>query len=134
MTESLVDTDILSFYFKGEPKVVRRFNEYLIEFESINISIITYYEILGGLKYKNAGKQIDEFELFVQNNTIIHVSEDSAKLSADTYADLRKRGITIGASDILISGIALENDLMLITNNERHYRPVRGLQLQNWKK
>jgi tRNA(fMet)-specific endonuclease VapC len=54
VTESLVDTDILSFYFKGEQKVVNKFNDYLREFDVINISIITYYEILGGLKFKNA--------------------------------------------------------------------------------
>lgn len=73
MTESLVDTDILSFYFKGDPKVVGKFNDYLQEFDIINISIITYYEILGGLKFKKASKQINEFEEFVYNNTIIHI-------------------------------------------------------------
>jgi tRNA(fMet)-specific endonuclease VapC len=46
MTECLVDTDILSFYFRGEPTVVLRFTDYLKEFDQINISIITYYEIL----------------------------------------------------------------------------------------
>ncbi|MFN3840894.1 MAG: hypothetical protein ACK4RF_09315 [Cyclobacteriaceae bacterium] len=83
MTESLVDTDILSFYFKGDQKVVGKFNDYLKEFDVINISIITYYEILGGLKFKKAEKQIKEFEEFVNNNTIIHISEESAKISGD---------------------------------------------------
>ncbi|MBL7845575.1 MAG: type II toxin-antitoxin system VapC family toxin [Cyclobacteriaceae bacterium] len=134
MTESLVDTDILSFYFKGDQKVVGKFNDYLKEFDVINISIITYYEILGGLKFKKAEKQIKEFEEFVNNNTIIHISEESAKISGDIYADLRLKGITIGTSDILIAGIALENELTLITNNERHYDPIQGLKIENWKK
>lgn len=134
MNESLIDTDILSFYFKGEPKVAVQFRNYLQEFDVIHISIITYYEILGGLKFKNAGKQIVEFETFVINNTIIHISEDSANISSDIYADLRKRGITIGTSDILIAGIAIENDLTLVTNNEKHYEPIRGLKIENWRK
>lgn len=134
MTESLVDTDILSFYFKGDQKVVKKFNDYLKEFDVINISIITYYEILGGLKFKKAEKQIKEFEEFVNNNTIIHISEESAKISGDIYASLRLKGITIGTSDILIAGIALENELTLITNNERHYDPIQGLKIENWKK
>ncbi|MCC6836813.1 MAG: type II toxin-antitoxin system VapC family toxin [Cytophagales bacterium] len=134
MTESLVDTDILSFYFKGDSKVVNKFNDYLREFDVINISIITYYEILGGLKFKNAGRQIKEFEEFVANNTIIHISEESAKISGDIYADLRQKGITIGTSDILIAGIAIENELILITNNERHYESIKGLKIENWKK
>ncbi len=134
MTESLVDTDILSFYFKGDSKVVAKFNDYLKEFDVINISIITYYEILGGLKFKKAERQIKEFEEFVSNNTIIHISEQSAKLSGDIYADLRQKGITIGTSDILIAGIAIENELTLVTNNERHYESIKGLKIENWKK
>lgn len=134
MTESLVDTDILSFYFKGDQKVASKFNDYLREFDVVNISIITYYEILGGLKFKNAERQIKEFEEFVNNNTIIHISEESAKISGDIYANLRQNGITIGTSDILIAGIALENELTLITNNERHYEAIQGLKIENWKK
>ena len=134
MTESLVDTDILSFYFRGDQNVVDKFNDYLSEFDVINISIITYYEILGGLKFKKADKQIKEFEVFVNNNTIIHISEESAKISGDIYANLRQKGITIGTSDILIAGIAIENELTLITNNEKHYESIQGLKIENWKK
>ena len=134
MTEALVDTDILSFYFKGDSKVVQGFGEYLAEFDLINISIITYYEILGGLKFKKAHKQIVAFEEFISNNNIIHLSEESAKISGDIYADLRQRGITIGTSDILIAGLAIENGLTLITNNERHYMPIQGLKIENWKR
>ncbi|MGE0770099.1 MAG: type II toxin-antitoxin system VapC family toxin [Cyclobacteriaceae bacterium] len=136
MTESLVDTDILSFYFRGNQnqKVVENFSAYLREFDVINISIITYYEIPGGLKFKKAERQIKEFEEFVANNTIIHISEESARISGDVYADLRQKGITIGTSDILIAGIAIENELTLITNNERHYDPIQGLKIENWNK
>jgi tRNA(fMet)-specific endonuclease VapC len=70
----------------------------------------------------------------VSNNTIIHISEQSAKLSGDIYADLRQKGITIGTSDILIAGIGIENELTLVTNNERHYESIKGLKIENWKK
>jgi len=134
VTEALVDTDILSFYFRGDAKVVERFHEYLKEFDQINISIISYYEILGGLKFKKAERQLRGFEEFANNNTIIHLSEESAKISGDKYAELRQAGITIGTSDILIAGIAIENDLTLVTNNEKHYEPIKGLRIENWKK
>lgn len=93
------------------------------------MSIITYYEILGGLNFKKAEKQLKEFEEFVANNTIIHISEESAKISGNIYADLRQKGITIGTS-----GIAIENELTLITNNERHYASIQELKIENWKK
>ena len=61
-------------------------------------------------------------------------TEESAKISGDIYADLRQKGITIGTSDILIAGIAIENGLTLITNNEKHYEPIQGLNIDNWKR
>ena len=134
MTEALVDTDILSFYFKGDPNVVERFQDYLKDFDQINVSIVTCFEVLAGLKFKSAEKQIQDFEEFVTNNNIIHISETSAKISADIYADLRKRGITIGTSDLLIAGIAIENGLTLVTNNEKHYESIQNLPIENWRK
>ncbi|HPW64369.1 MAG TPA: type II toxin-antitoxin system VapC family toxin, partial [Cyclobacteriaceae bacterium] len=134
VTEALVDTDILSFYFKGDEKVVEGFTTYLKEFDQITISIITYYEIIAGLKFKKADKQLSDFEDFVDNNTILHISEDSVKLSAEIFADLRHKGITIGTSDILMAGIALHNGLTLVTNNMKHYEAISGLLLANWKK
>jgi len=35
-------------------------------------------------------------------------------------------------TDILISGIAIANDLVLVTNNEKHFQRVEGLQISNW--
>lgn len=128
-----MDTDILSFYFKGDAKVVDSFAKYLQLFDQINISVITYFEITGGLIYKQAQKQLSDFEVFTSNNNIIYISEQSAKISGKLYADLRRQGITIGTSDLLIAGIALENDLTLITNNEKHYTPIPDLRVENWK-
>ena len=88
MTEAIIDTDILSFYFKGDERVVTRFGEYLTEFDQVNISIVTYYEIVAGLKFKKAEKQLQDFEDFINENNIINISEESAKISGDIYSDL----------------------------------------------
>jgi tRNA(fMet)-specific endonuclease VapC len=56
MKEALIDTDILSYYFKGSKKVIEKFIEYLEYYSNINLSTITYYEILSGLKYKKSYK------------------------------------------------------------------------------
>ena len=134
MTEALLDTDILSFYFKGNVKIIERVKAYLKEYDQLNLSIITYYEIIGGLKFKGANTQLKEFEEFVDNNNIIHISEGSAQIAGDIYANLRTKGITIGTSDILIAGIAIESDLTLVTNNERHFEAIPELKIENWKR
>lgn len=48
------------------------------------------------------------------------------------YADLYRRGELIGDADILIAATALVENLVLGTNNERHFRRVAGLAVENW--
>lgn len=87
MSESIIDTDILSFYFRADPKVVESVTGYLNEFDQLTISIITYYEIIGGLTFKKAEKQLRDFEEFITHNNVIHISEESARISGKIYAE-----------------------------------------------
>ena len=130
----MLDTDILSEFLRGNPKVVVKVDEYLKEFGFISLSIITYYEILNGLLYKDARKQLTKFEDFVELNKVVPLTLRTAKISAEIQADLRKKGTVIGHTDTLIAGIAMANEMQLITNNTDHFRRIKGLDIANWTK
>ncbi len=132
MKRALIDTDILSYYFKGNPKVIGRFESYLGIFDSIEICIITYYEITSGLLAKKALRQLQVFEQFVDENKIIPLSEKSSKISAELYASLRQSGSMVDDIDLLIAGVAIENEMTLVTNNEKHFGRIPNLKLENW--
>jgi len=134
MNRAIIDTDILSYYFKGNQTVIKNFEKYLQDFDLIEISIITYYEIIGGLMAKNALKQLNIFEDFVDQNIVVPMTENSGKVSAELYATLRQQGNTVDDIDLLIAGIAIDNDLTLITNNENHFNRIPGLRVENWSK
>lgn len=134
MREVLLDTDILSYYFRGEPHVVAKFEEYLTHFQTINFSIITYYELVSGLKFKNAVKQLQLLEAFAKESTILPLTVKSIDISADVYAKLRKAGTPIDDIDLLIAGIALANNMALVTNNNKHFSKIQELNLVNWSK
>ncbi len=127
MKPAMLDTDILSEFLRGNPKVIEKADEYLKEYGRISLSIITYYEILNGLLYKDARKQLVKFENFVALNKVIPLTMRMAKAAAVIQADLRKKGIQIGHTDTLIAGIA-------ITNNTDHFRRIKGLEIANWTK
>ena len=56
MKPFILDTDILSEFLRGNQKVINKVDEHLSEYGFINLSVITYYEILNGLLYKDARK------------------------------------------------------------------------------
>ena len=133
MKESLLDTDIFSFYLKGNNDVVEKVVDYLTEYPTLNISSITYYEILKGLEYKQATRQKENFESFIEEMNIINVNQASLKISAKIYGNLRRNGRIIGVSDTLIAGLAIEKNIQLVTNNTKHFENIENLELGNWK-
>ncbi|MBR8835943.1 MAG: type II toxin-antitoxin system VapC family toxin [Stigonema ocellatum SAG 48.90 = DSM 106950] len=132
MKPALVDTNILSLFFRNHPLVVEKFDAYIKEYDKINFSIITYYEIISGLKHRDAQKQLTSFLEFSSYNTVVPLTTDSTTISGDIYATLRKKGTPVDDIDILIAGIAITKDLILITNNRRDFEKIDGLEIEDW--
>jgi len=133
MKEPLLDTDTISYFFKGDQNVIKTVDQYLHFFGFVNISVVTYYEVLNGLYYKDARKQLERFEKFVELNNVIPMTLESAEISAKIAAKMKNNGNFISHNDILIAGIALENDYILITNNHDHFSRIENLEIENWK-
>jgi tRNA(fMet)-specific endonuclease VapC len=73
-----------------------------------------------------------EFEAFLSYVNVLPVSLLGAKISANICATLRVSGNLIGHNDILIAGTAIENDMKLITNNQKDFSRVPGLDFESW--
>ncbi len=132
MKAAIVDTDTISYFFRGNADVVAKLDEYLVEHGFVYISVVTYYEVLNGLYFKDAKNQLAQFERFVSLNKILPLTSEIAKMSAEIYADLRSKGQTVGHNDVLIAGTAIFKDLTLITNNTRHFSLISLLDIDNW--
>lgn len=132
MKASLVDTNILSLFFRGHHQVIAEFEAYLKEYDSTNFSIITYYEIVSGLKHRDARNQLNLFLKFAAQNTILPLTQEVADVAAEVYADLRKSGQPIDDIDLLIADTAIANGLILVTDNRKHFDRIAQLEVENW--
>lgn len=134
MNEFLLDTDTISYFLKNEPKVMSAAQDYLNFHRGFTFSIITRFEILRGLKARQAPRQIAKFEGICRNSKIFELDDKTIVKAADIYADLYKRGQLVGDADILIAATAIENNLAVVTNNENHFNRIGGLRILNWNK
>lgn len=105
---------------------------YTAEQKTLSFSLITRYEILRGLTFKQASAQLRVFELFCGSNQVLEVTDRVVVVAATIYADLRARGQLIPDADLLIAATALENNLVLATNNVSDFARVAGLEIDNW--
>jgi tRNA(fMet)-specific endonuclease VapC len=127
----LVDTDVLSLFLRGHERVVDHFRSYLTQHDRICFSIISYYEIVSGLRHKDAYSQLDRFKTFVRYNRMLPLTTASCDISAEIYARLRRAGKTLEDIDLLIVGIALDNDLGVATRNTDHFERIQELTVEN---
>jgi len=101
----------------------------------LQISEITYYEVLRGLLADNASNKLTEFEKLLNFIDIVETDKQILDSAANIYADLKQNGDLIGELDILIGATALANNYILVTNNTKHFKKIQkytDLKIENW--
>ena len=129
----LLDTDTLSLLRQGDPTVSEHAADYIVRYGQLAFTELTWYEVIRGYRAIDAKKQLAAFEEFCCYCLILSLDRKALDIAADIYVDLRQRGELIGEVDILISGIALKNDMGIVTCNTDHFGRISNLYVENWK-
>lgn len=128
-----LDTDVLSEFLRGDHRVVSEITEAVRAGDSrIAITIVTVYEVLKGLRHREAPAKEERFRNALKSLYILPLDESAVNEAAAIYADLRRRGETISDADVLIAGIVMANGYTLVSNNVKHYNRIQRLGLRSW--
>ena len=127
----LLDTDICIYWLKGKTTVRDRVNK--VDWVEIAICVITVSELyFGAYNSSQITKNLITAETFVQSLTVLSLNNDVLKKFGQLKAQLRQSGTPVADFDLLIASVALTENLILVTNNTRHYWRIDGLKLDNW--
>jgi tRNA(fMet)-specific endonuclease VapC len=128
----ILDTNIISYYFNANDIIKEKILEIIDNGEEIGTTVINVYELLKGFKWKNNKRKENQLKDFLEDVVIYTIDDDVINRASDLYADLRKKGKTIGDADIFIAAIVMRHDGTLISNNTKHYEDIDHLKLMNW--
>ena len=127
----LIDTDIL-IHSLNDNKIVND-NFLLNKSSPKSVSIITYGELIyGANKSKNIEKNLAKIHRIAELFPIINISVAIIETFGNLKATLEKAGTTLDDMDLLIASTALTHNLVLVTNNEKHFKRIQGLKIVNW--
>lgn len=73
-----------------------------------------------------------KIETVLENIIVFDWMAPCDEVYAALRSDLERRGALIGPMDLLIAAHALALDAVLVTDNEREFRRVAGLKVENW--
>lgn len=127
----LLDTNICIYLINERPKkVLAHFKRHSLG--DIGISSITASELAFGVAKSASSKNSAALEAFLLPLNVVDYDAGAAMIYGDIRATLEKQGKTIGPLDMLIAASALSRQLILVTNNEKEFRRVSKLKVENW--
>jgi tRNA(fMet)-specific endonuclease VapC len=129
----LIDTDISILLLRGNSHLERKMRD--LKRDQLAMSVISLGELLLGphrstepdLARRNIRALVDMVQALA-------LPPEAASVYAEVRSDLERRGQSIGSNDLWIAAHALVEGLTVVTNNEREFRRVRGLKVENWAK
>ena len=132
MSQYLLDTDVSINYLRGSAKIAQKISE--AGLANFCLSEITVAELkYGAAKSDRPEVHRLQVEAFCGDFGIIPIN-----LVLDVFASekarLEKLGLRLDDFDLLIGSTAIHYDLVLVTNNVKHFERMQHLTIENWTK
>ncbi|MBU6200318.1 MAG: type II toxin-antitoxin system VapC family toxin [Xanthomonadaceae bacterium] len=128
----LLDTNICIYIARHRPAEVQKRFERLKAGDAA-VSAVTFGELqYGAAKSRQAAivkTNLEEFAGFVP---VLALDAACARAYGEIRAELESAGRVIGSNDLWIAAHARSAQLILVTNNEREFKRVPGLKIENW--
>jgi len=130
MKKYLLDTNICVFLFKGKYNVNDRIKK--VGFHNCFISEITLAELKYGAECSEQVVENNKMIADFANEITILPIYNALGLYAKEKARLRKTGNLIDDFDLLIGVTSVANNLILVTDNEKHLKRISKVKIENW--
>ncbi|GHV73259.1 ribonuclease VapC [Spirochaetia bacterium] len=123
----LIDSDVLIWYIRGNKNAQRAVNNNM----PFKISVINYMEVIQGMKDK---KELKSFQNYLKKWSveIMQINETISTRAMFLVEDyFLSSSLELG--DAIIASTALENQEIVLTGNDKHYKCIPNIQIQKFK-
>lgn len=128
----MLDTDTCAF-------ILRRTSDTLLaRIQAIPVaqqvmSVVTYAELQYGVQVSSKKKaNLAAVDALARHVAVLAWPQEAAGHYAQIRAGLKKKGLMIGANDLLIAAHARSLGAVVVTNNTKDFTRVKGLRVENW--
>ncbi len=127
----LLDTDTVIYILKGNPSAEKNLRRYY--HDPIKLCIITLMELYyGAYKSQKIVSNLAKIKTIENTFEIVPLGQEMAEIFGDQKSRLEKMGTPLDDFDLILGCCALTHNLILVTNNLKHFKKMEGLKLTNW--
>ena len=130
MKRYLLDTNICVFFLRGKYGMDQKIR--FVGFENCYISEISLAELKYGAECsENVSKNMKLLDDFMEEIFVVPIFS-ALDLFASEKARLRRAGTMIDNFDLLIGCSSIVNNMILVTDNVKHFNRIHSIQIENW--
>jgi tRNA(fMet)-specific endonuclease VapC len=127
----LIDTDVIIYSLRNNQTVHLNFQRNKAIPKAI--SVVTYGELVyGARKSRLTQKNLAAARRIAEIFPILDITPSVMDTFGELKALLELEGNRIDEMDLLIASTALCHNMILVTNNTKHFGRIEGLKLENW--
>ena len=126
----LLDTDSVSYALRGEGGIADEIRAHRPS--ELAMSAIALAELRFGAERRRSRRLRRLIEAFAGDVAVVPFDDEAADRFGKVAAALMSKGTPIGTLDAMIAAHALQLGLTLVTHNQKHFRRVRGLKIEDW--
>ena len=130
----LIDTDIIVYLLNGDTSLLQRLQK--AGRKNVYVSAITVAELyFGAYNSTKVEQNLNTLKRFLPKIKKLDFTADMGPLFGEMKKELMKKGLKVGEvdSDVYIATTATYHKFTLVTNNERHFKRIPKLKIENWK-
>ena len=133
MSVFALDSNIISFYLKGNTDVIKNIEKAINEDHTIVIPPVVYYEVKRGLMLLNAVKQMRKLEDLCNLFPVGELGNYLLEKAITIYVQERQAKRNTEDADIFIAAFCIHHNYILVTDNIKHFQNITDLRTVNWK-
>ena len=127
----LLDTNILSAHFRRPSAVAHRFFQYSGRLYTSSVALAELF--VWAHNRPDPTRLLDAIDnLLFQEVSVLDFDRDCADKFGQVRVQLRRSGIEVPSTDLMIAAVALIYDLTLVTHNTADFQNIPGLRLDDW--
>ncbi len=127
----LLDTDTIIYSLKGDPIVNQNISQYANE--PMKICSATLMELYyGAYKSQMVLSNLAKVKAIEEAFEVLPIGVESVQIFGLLKANFEAIGKRLDDFDLIIAACAMAHNLILVSNNAKHYSRIEGLRLVSW--
>ena len=128
----ILETSFIIDFLRNEANAVSKIQKLRQENIPIQITTPSIFELWSGASsLEKSERQKNNLAMFIQEQLIIPLDAESAEKAGKIDGTLVKKGLQIQAEDCMIAGIAIKNNISLLTKDS-DFKRIDGLKIEEY--